>query len=90
MNDDVLTLDKLKAMMALAPRPIGYALLVPNSHIDSIYKIATCEFTPSDALYWLIVPSHFLAEAVANLDAVPSDDIPGKAYRFTVFEDDEI
>ena len=87
MNDAVLTLDKLKATMALAPRPIGYALIVPSRQIvvDTIYKLARSEFMPGDALYWLVVPHSFLVQAVEQLGAVPSDDIPGEAYRFNVF-----
>ena len=87
---DVLTVEKLKEVMALIPQPIGYALLVPNSQIDSGYKIlrntgGMSDFMPGKALYWLVVPSSFLNRAINSLRAVPSDEIDGEAYRFDVF-----
>lgn len=85
---DVMTIEKLKEAMALVPQPIGYALLLPSSHVDAIYKLTRSEFMQGDALYWLIVPRNFLAQAIKSVGAVPSDDVHSEAYRFNVFKDD--
>jgi len=96
MSDDVLTMDKLKEVMALAPQPVGYALLVPSSlNMPECYKIfrntgGASDFMPGKSLYWLIVPRSMLQLAIDSLHAYPSDDIPGEAYRFNVFKDDSL
>lgn len=93
--NDVLTIEKLKEAMALVPQPVGYALLVPNNYVDSGYKIlrntgGMSDFMPGNALYWFVVPRSFLPQAINGLNAVPSDEISGEAYRFNVFKDDSL
>ncbi len=94
MNGSKLTMDKLLAVMKTIPQPIGYALLVPSStsllKTHDAYKLSRSEFMPGDALYWFVVPRSMLRTAIESLNAYPSDDIPGEAYRFNVFKDDSL
>jgi len=82
---DMMTIEKLKAAMSLAPKPIGYAVLTANSYLeDQCYRIKG-DNVAGDALYWLVVPRGLLSEVVESLHAYPSDDFPGDSYRFSVY-----
>ena len=83
INDEPLTIEKLRKAMALLPRSKGNALLKGSSLVDAVYRIPN-DIKIGSHLFMVVVPEHFLGQMVSMTNARPSTEIDG-AYEYPVY-----